>query len=179
MVCPLDSRSCLLHGYVSCHLDWRNRYVCTEDSCSAYLIIANMRHLLGTLTSEDLTPSHFQLSKAPTLRTMICLPLFLFASGLQHDCHEYLFSLKRYSLPNHPLFRLVVCPHYTAECVIYLSLALLAAPSGRWINRTLFCALVFVVVNLGVTASITRRWYARRFGEDAVRMRWRMIPWIY
>ena len=107
------------------------------------------------------------------------MPIFLLASGIQHDCHHFLFSLKKYTLPTHPAFRRIVCPHYTAECVVYLSLALLAAPKGEIVNKTLLSALAFVVINLGTTASNTKQWYLRKFGEDSVRERWNMIPWIY
>ncbi|CAK43231.1 uncharacterized protein An18g04290 [Aspergillus niger] len=116
---------------------------------------------------------------APSLRTFVCIPLFLIASGIQHDCHHYLFSLKKYTLPTHPIFRRIVCPHYTAECVIYLSLALLGAPKGEVVNKSLLSALVFVVINLGVTAANTRHWYMRKFGEESVRERSNMIPWVY
>jgi 3-oxo-5-alpha-steroid 4-dehydrogenase 3 len=101
------------------------------------------------------------------------------ASGLQHDCHHYLASLKKYTLPSHPLFEWIVCPHYTAECVIYLSLALLAAPSGEQINKTILCGLLFIVVNLGVTAASSKRWYMQKFGEQNVRHKWKMIPFLY
>jgi 3-oxo-5-alpha-steroid 4-dehydrogenase 3 len=120
-----------------------------------------------------------KVTMVPSLRTFLCLPLFLFASGVQHDCHHYLFSLKKYSLPTHPLFRTIVCPHYTAECVIYLSLALLAAPPGELVNKTLLAALGFVAVNLGVTAGTTKNWYMQKFGADAVRDRWNMLPGVY
>lgn len=133
----------------------------------------------GSLASEKMALLHFRITNPPSLRTFLCLPLFLFASGLQHDCHQHLFSLKKYSLPTHPLFRRVVCPHYTAECVIYLSLALLAAPRGEFINKTLLCCAMFVAVNLGVTAATTKRWYMRKFGEEAVRGRWMMIPGVF
>ena len=101
------------------------------------------------------------------------------ASGLQHDCHHYLFSLEKYTLPTHPLFNSIVCPHYTAECAIYLSLALLGAPRGEQVNKTLLSCLAFVAVNLGITAASSKQWYRARFGEDAVRGKWKMIPWIY
>ncbi|KAF7592577.1 hypothetical protein BBP40_012737 [Aspergillus hancockii] len=125
-------------------------------------------------TLDDVT-----VTNAPSLRTFICLPIFLLASGLQHDAHHYLFSLKKYTLPSHPLFRTVVCPHYAAECVIYLSLALLAAPRGDMINKTVLSAVLFVTVNLGVTAEVTKRWYMQKFGKESVRERWNMIPWVY
>lgn len=132
------------------------------------------------------------------LRTYFSIILFILASGIQHDCHAYLASLKQkppttdtdhnkdditpqdsYKLPQHPAFTHLIAPHYTAECLIYLSIALFAAPPGRYINWTMFCALVFVVVNLGVTAHGTKKWYEARFGEESVRGRWRLVPFVW
>ncbi|KAL8690082.1 MAG: hypothetical protein Q9218_004396 [Villophora microphyllina] len=116
---------------------------------------------------------------APSIRTMLGVPLFILASGIQHDCHAYLASLPKYTLPDHPIFHTAVCPHYTTECVIYLSLAMLGAPKGAWINRTIFAGLVFVAINLGVTASTTKVYYMKRFGKEKVEYRWKMIPLVY
>ena len=142
-----------------------------------------------TLSYRDL------VFKAPTFRTIFSVLIFILASGFQHDCHTYLAYLKKtksktdngkekddeteYKIPVHPAFQPLICPHYTAECLIYLSLAMVSAPQGAWVNWTMTSALVFVVVNLGVTAEGTRQWYERRFGADAVKGKWRMIPLIY
>ncbi|KAJ5112829.1 hypothetical protein N7532_000874 [Penicillium argentinense] len=83
------------------------------------------------LMNFNLTIDHLKITRAPSLRTFFCIPLFLVASGMQHDCHHFLFSLKKYTLPDHPIFRAIVCPHYGAECIIYLSLALIGAPGGN------------------------------------------------
>ena len=133
----------------------------------------------GTLLTQKLTIAHLQMTNAPSLRTFFFVPLFLVASGLQHDSHHYLYSLKKYTLPEHPMFRGIVCPHYGAECVIYLSLALLAAPRGEWVNKTMLSCLAFVASNLGLTARNTKQWYAQKFGEDSVRDWWFMIPYVY
>ncbi|KAE8145003.1 hypothetical protein BDV25DRAFT_79443 [Aspergillus avenaceus] len=133
----------------------------------------------GTLLSYNMSLDDLRVNKPPSLRTFLWLPVFLFASGLQHDAHHYLFSLKKYTLPSHPMFRKIICPHYTAECTIYLSLALLAAPQGEMVNKTVLSAFAFVAVNLGVTAAITKRWYMQKFGENAVRERWNMIPGVF
>lgn len=84
-----------------------------------------------------------------------------------------------YKLPTHPAFQPLISPHYMAECLIYLSLAIVATPHGNRINWTLICALVFVTVNLAVTADGTKKWYEKRFGENAVKGKWRMIPMIW
>ena len=77
------------------------------------------------------------------------------------------------------MFRGVVCPHYGAECIVYLSLALLAAPRGEWVNKTMLSCLAFVAVNLGLTAQNTKKWYAQKFGKDSVQDWWFMIPYVY
>lgn len=77
------------------------------------------------------------------------------------------------------MFRYIVCAHYTCECLIYLGLAMVAAPTGLWRNRTVWCGLIFVAVNLGSTANGTKKWYAQKFGADKVAGRWRMIPYVF
>ena len=88
-------------------------------------------------------------------------------------------SKPQYRLPDHPAFNISITPHYFAECLIYLSMAIVAAPPGEWLNRTLCSALVFVMVNLGVTAFGTKNWYEQKFGRDSVRGKARMIPFVY
>ena len=115
----------------------------------------------------------------PSLKTIISLLLFLLASGIQHDCHEYLSTLKKYTLPGHPIFQWVLCPHYTCECIIYLALATVAAPKGQVINKTISAALLFTIANLAITAESTRAWYAQKFGTEIIEQRWRMVPMLY
>lgn len=97
----------------------------------------------------------------------------------QHECHRHLGSLEKYSLPSEGLFRYIICPHYTCECLIYVALAFIAAPSGTLLNRPILGAFVLGMVNLGVTAHSTRQWYADKFGTERVAGRWKMIPFIF
>ncbi|RCI15245.1 hypothetical protein L249_6465 [Ophiocordyceps polyrhachis-furcata BCC 54312] len=114
-----------------------------------------------------------------TLRDLSGLIVFLVAWLEQNRCHRYLASLPKYTLPDRGLFRGIVCPHYTCECVIYIALAFVAAPSGRLFNPTLLCVEAFVVANLGVTARGTKQWYAQKFGREKVVGRWNMIPLVF
>ncbi|KIW79000.1 hypothetical protein Z517_08840 [Fonsecaea pedrosoi CBS 271.37] len=131
-----------------------------------------------------------------TAKTLIWTFLFFWASDRQNLYHRYLSDLKKYTLPEKHAFRWIVAPHYTAECLIYLSLSFLDAPFREVlsqhhgysrkpaiasINWTLFCALVFVAVNLGVTADGTKKWLRTKFPDRAweVIKRWRMIPPVY
>ncbi|KAI9888828.1 MAG: hypothetical protein M1814_006231 [Vezdaea aestivalis] len=127
----------------------------------------------GRLTLLDFEPLNLSVLQ------LLGMLLFILASGMQFDCHAYLASLEKYTLPKHPIFNTVVCPHYMAECVIYLSFAIIAAPTGRLLNQTLVATLIFVLVNLSVTAESTKAWYAKKFGPDSVKGKPRMIPFIF
>jgi 3-oxo-5-alpha-steroid 4-dehydrogenase 3 / polyprenol reductase len=116
-----------------------------------------------------------------TPRVIISTVIFTFASVWQHKYHEYLSGLVKYSLPDRFGATHIVAPHYTAECLLYASLAVLTAKDDQFLNRTLLCVLVFVVVNLGVTADGTKKWQLSKFPErkDAVQRRWRMLPGLF
>ena len=105
--------------------------------------------------------------------------LFAISWFKQNECHRYLASLKKYTLPDQGMFKYIVCPHYTCECGIYLSIAAMAAPSGGMFSKPVLSGLVFVAVNLGATARGTRQWYAAKFGAAQVMDRWMMIPYIF
>ena len=107
-------------------------------------------------------PSHQQKASLPFHSSFI-------ASVLQHDSHVYLTNLKKYTLPERRLFRWILCPHYTSECAIYLALAIVAAPQGQVLNKTLSTVLLFTVANLTITSNSTRAWYAQKFGEEKIK----------
>jgi len=107
------------------------------------------------------------------------MPVFILASGVQNDVHTYLASLIKYTFPVHPFFSYVICPHYLAECFIYLSLAGLSAPDGRWFNYTTRLAALFTIINLGFSARLTREWYGKKFGMEKVASKKGMIPGIW
>ncbi|KAI0396924.1 hypothetical protein F5Y17DRAFT_44667 [Xylariaceae sp. FL0594] len=115
---------------------------------------------------------------SPTVKSVLATSGFMVAWLMQYRCHQHLAGLKKYSLPHEGLFRYLVCPHYTCECLIYLSMAFVAAPEGELYNRTLACAVLFVVVNLGVTANGTKQWYGEKFGVMAQR-KWKMVPVLF
>lgn len=106
---------------------------------------------------------------------------FLHASYRQAILHRYLFKLKKYTLPNEHGFTSLIAPHYTAECVLYGALAVIAAPPGSIINWNLVCALIFVAVNLGVTADGTKRWMLSKFPDRRIDIerRWNLIAMLW
>lgn len=119
-------------------------------------------------------PVTFLTSRVPS-----AVALYLYASLKQNDCHRHLASLKKYTLPSTSWFQYIVCPHYTCECLVYLSIAFVAAPTGQILNRSVLSGLLFVAVNLGATAQGTKQWYADKFGADKVAPRWKMIPFLF
>ncbi|KAF3921041.1 hypothetical protein AA313_de0202246 [Arthrobotrys entomopaga] len=119
------------------------------------------------------------LLKPPRINTLLAFPCFIMAAGVQHDAQVHLSSLKKYSVPTHPLFGYTLSPHYLAECVIYGSLVVLGAPDGEWVNVTLLYVWVFVCVNQAFGAGITRGWYRDRFGEKAVEGKYRLLPFVF
>ena len=135
-----------------------------------YVLIVTLGAILSTRSALD-----FCKPRVPSFSTMVVLPFFLIASGTQFDCHRYLASLPKYSLPAHPMFKDIVCPHYFAEFLIYISLSFLAAPRGQFFNKTIFSAAIFTGINLGITADSTKKWYIEKFGADKVGGRARMI----
>lgn len=114
-----------------------------------------------------------------TSRVPSALAVFFAAWIKQNECHRYLASLKKYTLPDEGMFKYIVCPHYTCECVIYLAIAFMAAPPGKPFNTSVLCGLAFVVANLGATAVGTKKWYAGKFGVEKVTNKWRMIPGVF
>ncbi|ODQ50796.1 hypothetical protein SAICODRAFT_96256 [Saitoella complicata NRRL Y-17804] len=127
--------------------------------------------------------SSFQISQLVTPKTMLAVALFIGASVRQCTLHAHLASLRpptsaaskpEYKLPTHPAFLRTVAPHYTAEIGIYAAMVL--ANSGS--NLTLWCALVWVAVNLSVSATSSREWMIERFGERG-RIRWVIMAGVY
>ncbi|KAF3274691.1 hypothetical protein TWF970_007678 [Orbilia oligospora] len=118
------------------------------------------------------------LLKPPRINTLLAIPFFFLGSGLQHDAHVHLASLVKYSLPIHPLFSYTLSPHYLLECVIYGSFVVIGAPKGQWLNKSLLYVWIFVCINLGFGANITRKWYEGKFGRKSVEDKWRLVPYI-
>lgn len=98
-------------------------------------------------------------------RTLVCLLLFTQFSYKQHAVHKYLAGLNKYQVPDHPIYHEtnLICPHYWFEINIYLVFSILSAREMRILNVTMVCAMGFVIINLGVTADLTKKWLLEKF----------------
>lgn len=135
---------------------------------------------MGPISARETVFSK-QSSIASSPRTYIALMGFAVASAIQLKAHSYLANLKKYTLPTQGPFSLLIAPHYTAECLIYLSLAILGAPEQRMFNRTLLCTTMLTAVNLGITAEGTKKWMLDKFLDQRkdINSRWLLIPGIW
>ena len=115
-----------------------------------------------------------------TAIVLLAVSIFIFASVWQYLYHCYLASLRKYTLPVEYGANYIVAPHYTADCLIYLCLAIVDAPHGL-INWSVICVLAFTVVNLGVTADGTKKWQLSKFRDQqqSIQQRWRMLPGLW
>lgn len=112
-----------------------------------------------------------------------CL-IFLFANYIQSETHFILFRMKaeqlatscsEYKLPTRSWFKLMCVPHYTAEVIIYLSLALLM-PCRHWSSKLL---VVWVTSNLSVVASRQYVWYQQQFPDEIPTPWYRLLPYVW
>ena len=109
---------------------------------------------------------------------------FVGGSALQAASHAALARLQAraaasntpYLLPTAGVLTLCACPHYLGEIVVYVGLALIAAPTCT-APPTL--ALVWVTANLVMGAADARDWYRRQFGRAFPVGRAALVPGLY
>mmetsp|Transcript_8706 Transcript_8706/g.12999 ORF Transcript_8706/g.12999 Transcript_8706/m.12999 type:complete len:302 (-) Transcript_8706:30-935(-) len=106
------------------------------------------------------------------------LSLFFAASYHQHRAHRILARIRdnlhgrRYGVPFGDWFRLVSCPHYLAEILIYSSLAIILETVTQWL------CVAWVILNLTITGLRTHRWYHQTFPNYSSLRRRAIIPFI-
>ncbi|KAI8996856.1 3-oxo-5-alpha-steroid 4-dehydrogenase-domain-containing protein [Pilobolus umbonatus] len=144
--------------------------------------------VFGTWLESDLirdVDSNVSLNALPVLSTSIAVVLYIYASIHQYRCHVILASLRSpathngYKIPRGDWFEWLVTPHYLADILIYLSLAILYQFKNSIIN----CGLLWTLINLSITSNETKTWYEEHFKSkyrDAFPGgRWRIIPYLY
>ncbi len=82
---------------------------------------------------------------------------------------------RHYEIPQAGLFKVVLYPHYLVEWVEWFGFWMAAG----WGCVPARCFLVNEVAAMLPRAVRGRRWYVERFGEEAVRGRWAVIPGVW
>ena len=83
-------------------------------------------------------------------------------------------SRSHYAVPRGDWFESVSSPHYTAECLLYAGLALVA---GARLFSRIAPMLAAIVANLALAARRTHAWYLETFPEYP-KNRWAMVPGV-
>ncbi|KAK9381458.1 uncharacterized protein V2V93DRAFT_391157 [Kockiozyma suomiensis] len=105
----------------------------------------------------------------------VAFVLYLTAARAQYSAHKQLASLKKYSPPPPTfLFKYLVCPHYTAEIVVYISIAVICDFSSATV-----AVIIWTIVNLGASAEQSRAFYVDKFGEKVVDGKYNIIPFVF
>lgn len=123
---------------------------------------------------------------ASSAQGLTACAFFVFASLIQLRAHAHLAATPKnsfegrrngggYSLPRAAMFRVVMCPHYSAEILLYISFAV-----ASYVSRTSVFALVWTAANLAVTAFRTRKMQIADGGAGAkLQVRWLIVPWVF
>lgn len=122
---------------------------------------------------------HIQLKLTNvTLMQVLAAGLFIWAMKHQRIAHKILARTKRqaqqsggYGLPSGDWFELVSCPHYTAECLLYISLLTILGPD----HTTAILLLVWVLANQIMVALMSHQWYKDNFPNYSKKA---IIPYV-
>ncbi|KAK9460144.1 uncharacterized protein V1516DRAFT_679042 [Lipomyces oligophaga] len=117
--------------------------------------------------------SYAEFDRQSLLAVFAGMILYLTSAYAQYNAHRQLASLVKYSPPPATkLFRYLVCPHYTAEILIYISIPIVCGA----LTPGTTAVVVWTIVNLCASAEQSREFYTRRFGESSVAGKWKVIP---
>ncbi|XP_077333597.1 polyprenal reductase [Lithobates pipiens] len=112
------------------------------------------------------------------------LTLYIWASVHQHRCHVILANLRKdksgkvvtmnHVMPNGDWFERVSCPHYFAELLIYVSIALLFGLG----HTSWWLVVMFVLFNQSLAAILCHEFYHEKF-DNFPAHRKAFIPYLF
>lgn len=152
----------------------------SKINISHYLVGHSFYILITLTTFLGLLPYYFEGYKysliVPTTLDKVLVMIFLILSFAQFRCHLLLSKLVKYSVPD---FKLVSCPHYFLEILLYLIVLIFSLKLGRVssIQLQYLIAWLFVLVNLSTSALDSYNYYSSKYRED-FKLKWAIIPYI-
>jgi 3-oxo-5-alpha-steroid 4-dehydrogenase 3 len=118
------------------------------------------------------------------------LVLFVFASKIQHNTHQYLAKLRRnksghivttdYKQPREGWFETlnVSCPHYFSEILVYISIWITLGCNHSSIISPWSCLVIYVIANQLYRARDVQSFYQVKF-EDYPANRKTILPFLF
>jgi len=134
--------------------------------------------LLGSYKVTDLG------AELLTIPNILGVVLFLYASYHHNYVHVQFANFRKdregkvtgtgHVIPHGGWFEYVSCPHYLAEILIYIAMAIV----GGLAHMTLLSVIIFVLDNQVVAAYISHRWYKETYKEKYPKNRRAIIPFL-
>jgi len=155
-------------------------FAVTKFSPTSYMnithyIVGMSHYVLIALATYLGLSGNCSASAALTIIDYVLIAVFGIASVQQFRAHYHLAHLVKYSLPK---FKVVASPHYFYEVVIYTVFMLFSVKNGINLTSLMFISsLIFVVVNLSVSAVETYRYYQHKYREE-FDLKWAIFPGI-
>lgn len=149
---------------------YETKYICTYTAHSRmnwshYVVgiwfYSSLHMLLNISLLENEIPASFGF---------ISTIIFILASMDQCKNHQTLSSLIKYSLPTDGMFKIVCCPHYLDEILIYGSFT-------RY-NRAFWWPLAWVTLSLSISALENKKYYVAKFKETGQVPKWAIVPLV-
>ena len=147
-------------------------------------VLGIMHYVLLPMVFVDPGCDGVQFHYTSDLRTAIlgtCICLWAQYQQYRHHCLlaglRSVNCRKDYMIPTEGWFRLISCPHYLAEIIIYISFDMVLHSRNR--DRRSGALAVWVATNLSVSAIRSHDWYLLQFPEYASLRRKAIFPFLF
>ncbi|KAK9369175.1 hypothetical protein V1509DRAFT_621358 [Lipomyces kononenkoae] len=141
-----------------------------------HYIVGHLFYVAATTSTwSDALETTLAIEDKDEIVPKIAIIIYLLAAFAQYAAHGQLSKLKKYSPPPPTmLFKYLVCPHYSAEVVIYWAIAWISGFTPATIS-----VVVWTAVNLAASAEQSRKFYIKKFGAHTVEGKWNLIPFVF
>lgn len=131
--------------------------------------------------AQQQAPAPLVCPMGVVVRHLLAAAVFVWAWLHQFRAHKIFARLKRengnrHVVPSGDWFEYVSCPHYLAECIMYLMVSLIL---GFPHHRTMAIVLIWVVSNQIEVARMSHNWYREKFRDSYPPSRKALIPFVF
>ena len=157
-------------------MEWANN---TQPICNVYVVIFKLLFVVTfyhTYIGSDEADTKLQLQWYHFTGVL----LFIYASYHQYKCHSILANIraghdsKTYGLPEGDWFELVTSPHYFAEILIYIGIAMVQGFKNVWTIVPVLTTILLLLIG----ARLTHEWYTEKYKEKCSN-KCALIPYIF